>query len=279
MRERLRDGVKAVAAACDLVAGPPDGVVILCYHQVGAPGRGAVNIDPAVFRSQMAWLAAQECVISLDDAVDLLTGASDPADHSSPASSCPRPVVLTFDDGTADFAEVAVPVMVEHGLPATLFLATRFVEAGRSFWDDGTVLTWSALAETLSTGLVTIGSHTHSHVLLDRETPEQVAAELDRSIDLIGSRLGETARHFAYPKAVAAAPAVEAEVRSRFVSASVSGGRVNVPGACDLWRLSRTPVQVADRDGWFRRKAGGGLRLEGALRERLDRRRYADASG
>ena len=33
-----------------------------------------------------------------------------------------RPVVLTFDDGYADFVEKAVPLMVEHGFPATVFV-------------------------------------------------------------------------------------------------------------------------------------------------------------
>jgi peptidoglycan/xylan/chitin deacetylase (PgdA/CDA1 family) len=264
-----RRAVKVASLAGDRVAPPPRGAVVLAYHQVGAPGRSGVNIDPAAFADQMAWLASEARPTTLDDAVEALGAPSRP----------PRdPVVVTFDDGTADFVEVAVPHLVAHGVPATLYLATEFVEAGRSFWDDGTVLSWAALRDALSTGLVSIGSHTHSHLLLDRASPEDAAADLDRSVDLIADRLGVEARHFAYPKALPASGATEAEVRRRFASAAVAGGRTNRYGVADLHRLARTPVQAADGPRLFRAKAGGGLRLEGALREALDRRRYARAT-
>jgi hypothetical protein len=114
--------------------------------------------------------------------------------------------------------------------------------------------------------------------LLDRAAPAEAAADLDRSVGLIAERLGVQARHFAYPKALPASGATEDEVRRRFASAAVAGGRTNRYGATDPHRLARTPVQAADGDRLFRAKAGGGLRLEGELREALDRRRYARAT-
>jgi len=262
--------VKVAAAAVDEVVAPPRGVVVLAYHQVGAPRPGSVNLPVALFDEQMAMLAAQRDsgrVVTLDQAVASVTAAAPPRDL----------VAVTFDDGTADFVEHAVPILVEHRVPATLYLATDFVEQGRSFWDDGTVLSWSALADAVATGLIDIGSHTHTHALLDR-SDDIVEDELDRSIDLIGERLGVMARHFAYPKALAPSPAADLAVRSRFASAAVAGGRPNRFGRTDPWALSRTPVQVADGTGWFARKARGGLRVEGVVRERLDERRYARAT-
>lgn len=268
-----RHGLKLAAAAADLVARPAPGVVILAYHQVGAPQPGPVNLPPALFDAQLAHLASGAAgdVVSLDDAVATLAGPA-------PADRARRQVVITFDDGTADFVEHAVPRLVAHGLPATLYLATDFVESGRSFWDDGTVLSWPALADAVATGLVTIGSHTHTHALLDRSEPTAVEHELDRSVALIGERLGVAARHFAYPKALAPSPAAEVIVRDRFASAALAGGRVNAYGRTDVGRLARTPVQTGDGLDWFARKARGGLRLEGELRERLDRRRHAGAA-
>jgi peptidoglycan/xylan/chitin deacetylase (PgdA/CDA1 family) len=263
--------VKVVAAAADLVSPPPRGVVVLAYHQIGAPRAGSVNLPAALFDEQLAMLVdprAAGRVARLDDAVAALDAPAPPRDL----------VAVTFDDGTADFVEHALPLLVKHRVPATLYLATDFVEQGRSFWDDGTVLSWDALREAVSTGLVDIGSHTHTHALLDRVPAAVVDDELDRSIELIGERLGVTARHFAYPKALAPSPAADGAVRARFASAARAGGRPNRFGATDPWLLARTPIVVSDGLSWFRRKAAGGLRLEGGVRERLDERRYAGAA-
>ena len=127
----------------------------------------------------------------------------------------------------------------------------------------------------MSTGLVGVGSHTHTHALLDRLPVGQIEGELDRSIDLIGERLGVPARHFAYPKAVMGSPAAHAAVRARFDSAAVAGTHGNRYGATDPYRLARSPIQVSDGMRWFRRKVAGGLGLEDTLRRALNRRRYA----
>lgn len=268
-----RGGLRLAARAGDALVPPPRGVVVLSYHQVGAPRAGAVNLDPAAFDDQMAMLAAERDagrVVDLDRAVAALAAPAPPRDL----------VAVTFDDGTADFVDHAVPVLVRHRIPVTLYLATAFVEEGRSFWDDGTVLSWSALAEACSTGLVTVGTHTHTHALLDRAGEAAAIDELDRSIGLVGERLGIEARHFAYPKAVAPAPgtATDLAVRARVASAAVAGGGVNRFGSADPWRLARTPVVAADGPDDVARKARGGLRLEGWARHQLDRRRYAGAA-
>ena len=170
-----------------------------------------------------------------------------------------------------------MPVLERHRVPATLYLATDFVERQRTFPPDATPVTWSGLAEALSTGLVTVGSHTHTHALLDRLPDGEVADELDRSIALIGERLGVEAQHFAYPKAVAGSPAADEAVRARFRSAALAGTRANPYGTTDPHRLARSPIQVSDHTRWFHRKAQGGMAVEDGLRRALNRRRYSDA--
>jgi peptidoglycan/xylan/chitin deacetylase (PgdA/CDA1 family) len=188
------------------------------------------------------------------------------------------PVVVTFDDGTADFAEHALPVLVRHAVPATLYLATRFINEQVDFPDAGRPLSWASLRDCVSTGLVTVGSHTHTHALLDRLTAAEVDAELDNSREHIRSQLQVDAEHFAYPKAVEGSPAARAAVARRFRSAAVAGTRPNVYGTTDPYRLARSPVQVADGMQWFRRKLAGGLRVEDGMRRALNRVRYARAS-
>jgi peptidoglycan/xylan/chitin deacetylase (PgdA/CDA1 family) len=57
---------------------------------------------------------------------------------------------------------------------------------------------WSAL-EAMQRADVTIGSHTHTHALLDREDDERLREELSRSRAVLEAGLGRPVRHLAYP--------------------------------------------------------------------------------
>lgn len=262
----LKRWVKATAGAMDRIAPPPPGITILIYHRVGGGSRSDVDLDQGVFDDQLQYLVEHHRVLTLDEAAaELAAGSAEPA----------RPgVVLTFDDGTADFTDVAVPLLVERGVPATLYVATSFVDDGTPFPWGAPPTSWAALRDAAATGYVTLGSHTHQHRLLDRLPPAELAADLDRSIDLLAATAGAPPVHFAYPKAVPPSAAAEIEVRRRFATAALAGGRVNRPGRTDLRRLGRTPVQASDSPHGFAAKAAGGLRLEGALRAAVASARY-----
>ncbi len=269
LRRVALNSVKTVAGLGDRLAPPPPGVVVLIYHRVGARVTSEIDMPSALFARQMEWLADRGRAATLDDALAALTATTRPV---------PDPVVVTFDDGTADFADEVVPVLQRFNVPATLYVATDFVERGIAFPADGHPVSWSALADAASTGLVTIGSHTHTHALLDRLPADEVAEELDRSVGLIGDRLGLAARHFAYPKAVAGSAAADAAIRERFASAALAGTRPNAYGATDPFALARSPIQVADAMRWFEAKVEGGMALEDGLRRTLNRGRYAGAT-
>jgi len=72
-----------------------------------------------------AWLARDFNVLSLSQAVQLLREGSLPA----------RAAAMTFDDGYADNETIALPILRRHGLPATFFIATGFLDGGR-MWND-----------------------------------------------------------------------------------------------------------------------------------------------
>jgi peptidoglycan/xylan/chitin deacetylase (PgdA/CDA1 family) len=208
---------------------------------------------------------AENCtVIDLDHALRILA-----AECLAP----PNPVVLTFDDGTPDFVEQALPVLAARDFPVTLYLATGPVDEGRAFWHDGAVLTWKAMEDAVATGLVTVGSHTHSHRPLDSLTPVEAEQDLRRATGLIEDHLGLTPRHFAYPKAIEPTLDVEEVVRAQFDSAALEGNRANVVRRTDPFLLARSPIQISDGDRFFRHKAAGGLRLEATFRGALRRRR------
>lgn len=273
--------IKAVAAAGDSLRRPAPGVVVLIYHRVGGGSGTEVDLPAPAFDEQMAWLAASGRVASLDSAVDLLAGSGAAADGGGSAAPPPAEdaVVVTFDDGTADLAEVALPILERHRVPATVYLATRYIDEGLSFPDDGVPLSWSAVRDMAATGLVTFGSHTHGHLLLDRLPPADAIDELDRSRQLIEQNVGAPAHHFAYPKAVPASAEVEPLVRERYRSAALGGNRPNPVGGTDVHRLARTAVQVSDGSRYFVRKARGGMALEDTIRRTLNRVRYRSAVG
>ena len=221
----LRRAVKGVGrVAADTVRPPAAGVVVvLIYHRVGRDRASRSTCPVDLFEAQAEALAASGRVVSLGDAL----GAAGHAGPRAGTGAGPDPVVVTFDDGTADFVEHALPILERHRLPVTLYAATAFIDEGRPFPGDGRPVSWRGLADACATGLVDVGSHTHGHRLLDRLPPDQVDDELDRSIDLIGEHLGRPPLDFAYPKAVAGSPAADRAVRRRFRSAALAGHRPN----------------------------------------------------
>ncbi len=260
--------VKQMSRAADTLLPTHSGVTVLIYHRVGGGSASQVDLPTDEFERHMAHLAEHTNVVTLDDAVAGLAAGRDDG---------PR-VVITFDDGTADFTEHAMPVVARHRLPVTLYAATSFIDTQTQFPWDAPPTSWPALRDAASTGLVTVGSHTHSHWLLDRLDPAAIADDLDRSIDLIGTHIGSPPAHFAYPKALPGSVHAEIAVRRRFASAALAASRVNRPGHTDLHRLWRTPVQRADGFDFFVAKASGGLRLEGELRALAARVKYRGAS-
>jgi peptidoglycan/xylan/chitin deacetylase (PgdA/CDA1 family) len=216
----------------------PGDLVILLYHRVGAGDR-EIDVPLHLFRRQMERLADRERVLSLDQA--LVDGGG---------------VVVSFDDGFADFHEHVVPVLADLQIPAVLYLATGLVGEG----PEG--LRWPQLQEAISTGLVTVGSHTHSHADLSRATASEAAEEMRRSRALIEDRLGVPCRHFAYPWAVAS-PAAEAAARSLFESAALDAWQTNRRSRIDPYRLGRAPVLRNDGVRFFGAKARGMLDGEG----------------
>jgi peptidoglycan/xylan/chitin deacetylase (PgdA/CDA1 family) len=269
--------VKHAAINTDRLRRPPSGITMLLYHRVGAETGSIVDLDVITFRAQLDWLTRSARLLSLDGALAELAApfadgrSEEPGLPASPSS--PPAVVVTFDDGTIDFMQHVLPALVDYQVPTTLYVATRHVEE-REPWPDGCPsVSWQGLAECRSTGLVTIGCHSHGHVLLDRCPPQHAAEDLDTSIGLLQSRLGLDPVHFAYPKAVTPSPGCEAEVRARFRSAALAGNRPN-PVGTNPHRLWRTPIQTTDSHRFFCAKARGGMRLEASARQAANRWRY-----
>jgi peptidoglycan/xylan/chitin deacetylase (PgdA/CDA1 family) len=227
-------------------------LVILLYHRVGL-GENEIDLPAEAFRRQLESLLEHERVLTLDQAV--MDGS-----HGG--------VVVTFDDGSRDFHEVVLPMLVQYRVPALLYLATGWVDGNGGRRADA--VTWPQLREAVDTGLVTVGAHTHSHVSLSRASEDEAERELRRSKELVEDRLSLPCRHFAYPFAVGSA-AADRVARRLFDTAALHAWRTNRRGRIDRHRLGRTPVLRSDGPMFFRAKVRGLLNAE-ALAYRALRR-------
>ena len=111
-----------------LLPGARPRAVVLVYHRVGErrldPWR--LTVEPEIFGGQMEALARNWFPLSLAELVEGFARRHLPE----------RAVAVTFDDSYADNLEIAAPILVEHGIPATLFVATDLVDAGGPPWWD-----------------------------------------------------------------------------------------------------------------------------------------------
>lgn len=222
------------------------GMTMLIYHRVGGGTPDERDVQIEEFHRQVGLLRTAR-VLPVDTALDELAAGDD------------RPkVVLTFDDGFADMATEALPILTEHGLPFMLYLTTAYV--GQTMhWDGSTAtaggpaLTWDQVGALVDSGLCTLGNHTHTHAAPDRLTTD----ELDRCTAEIRARVGVMPMHFAYTWGVAV-PRMDPAVRERFRSAATGELGRNHPGM-DPLHLCRVPVRGSDPLPFFEAKIFGSL--------------------
>ena len=123
-------------------------------------------------------------------------------------------VCLTFDDAYADFYYLIFPLLKKYNLKALLAVPSQYIlddtdnspskrmgfEHNDLFdnYQQATFCTYKELAEMLLSGLVQIGSHSHSHVNLLSEGVD-VSSELMRSKQILEDKLNIAVNSFVFP--------------------------------------------------------------------------------
>jgi peptidoglycan/xylan/chitin deacetylase (PgdA/CDA1 family) len=108
-------------------AGPRGRLSILIFHRV-LPSPDPLfpdEMDAARFDQMCHWLARWFRVLPLGEALRRMDAGALPS----------RALSITFDDGYADNHDVAMPILCRHGLSATFFVSTGFLDGGR-MWND-----------------------------------------------------------------------------------------------------------------------------------------------
>ncbi|MBC7617497.1 MAG: polysaccharide deacetylase family protein [Candidatus Saccharibacteria bacterium] len=103
---------------------------ILIFHRV-LPQVDALfpqEQDARRFTEVLSWVGRWFQVMPLDEAVRRLRDKTLPA----------RAAAITFDDGYADNATHALPILLHHKMVATFFVASGFLDGGR-MWNDSII--------------------------------------------------------------------------------------------------------------------------------------------
>ena len=104
------------------------GPAILMYHRIADESFDpwGLAVSSENFADQLDWIRRNRLVLSLPDFVELHRQGKLPRSAAA----------LTFDDGYACNADVAVPLLEKLGIPATIFLPAGLIERGCEFWWD-----------------------------------------------------------------------------------------------------------------------------------------------
>jgi peptidoglycan/xylan/chitin deacetylase (PgdA/CDA1 family) len=141
---------------------------ILIFHRVLPvpdplfPGQ----MHAAQFDKVLQWVGRWFRVLPLRDAVVSLQAGALPA----------RALAISFDDGYADNHDVALPILQRHGLPATFFIASDYLDGGCR-WNDFIIeAVRGAAGPTLDAGV--FGTHALGTIGERRLTVDRLIAQI-----------------------------------------------------------------------------------------------------
>jgi peptidoglycan/xylan/chitin deacetylase (PgdA/CDA1 family) len=165
-------------------------------------------------------------------------------------------VHITFDDAYGENCEFAIPELVRRRIPTTYFVATSFVESGRSFPHDlsrGKPLrpnTKAEIGQMASQGIV-IGAHSHTHLDFGQDLPHSILVSEIRDVrKKLQDWTGQSIDYFAFPygqvKNISQA-ALDMVFASGYQVAVSAYGGFNFPGGDDrhLQRIHGDPGMAA----------------------------------
>jgi len=220
------------------------GTPILMYHAFDRSRKAAhrYTIPARRFARQLAWLKWRRYhVLTLGELLRYRRA------HELPPA---RSVVLTIDDGYDDIRSIAYPLLRRYGFAATVFLVSGAIGASNR-WDGGgelagrPLLPWPALREMMSSGAVTYGAHTRTHIALPQAEPERLVDEVAGSRVDLERGLQTSIDTFSWSYGEHDARSVAAVEGARFTGACIVQPGLN-SAATPCFKLHRIEVYGTD---------------------------------
>jgi len=255
-------------------AGAHRGACIFYYHRIADlrfvdSKIDDWNVTPKQFERQIATLAHFAEIVPLIELPQRLNRSA--INH--------KPIVcLTFDDGYASFYSQVLPILKRYETPATAFVVTGAVgtlepmpfdhwarrNSDRVLPDSWRPLNWHELEESVASGLVTVGAHSHRHLRGSQCTPGQMTDEAGTSREILRSRLGEAhTAAYAYPygntKLGDVSPEYVRAVKAAGYQVAVTTDLGLVDAENDPYCLPRLEAHMLDSPGVLKAKALGAL--------------------
>jgi peptidoglycan/xylan/chitin deacetylase (PgdA/CDA1 family) len=218
-------------------------LAVLAFHSISADS-GPTSIPRATFRMQLEVLA--ECGFRSMTCGDFLSWRQGRTDGT-------KRVLITFDDGYADFATEAVPALRDHGFSAIVFVPTGKL-GQREDWAHAhpsarALMDWPTVVELSRSG-IEFGGHGVTHTDLTRLSPERRREEIGASARELAERLGRAPRCFAAPYGLVNVDALADIARIYEAAFGTRLGRASRTG--DLFDVPRIEMHYFRRAGNWR---------------------------
>jgi peptidoglycan/xylan/chitin deacetylase (PgdA/CDA1 family) len=242
------------------------------YHRVAERIAGVEsptnNVTPARLRKQLSGLLARGFEPwPLSRVLDAYH-----QDRSVPSNA----FVVTFDDGYENNLRSALPILRELHVPATLFLATGFLDSNGPLPSDDWSLagssavpaaSWRPLStaqchEMLDSGLIELGAHTHTHQFFVGRA-EVFRRDLARCLEVLEERFAITRPSFAFPFGMMSPELIKA-VRASGITCALSTRSERVVAGSEPFPWGRFAADDSDTaatlaaklSGWYTPVAG-----------------------
>lgn len=218
------------------------GLRILMYHAVGTPAysdsMGLYSISENVFKEQMLEVSQSDTIHTVSLNTDTLKETS-------------NRLAISFDDGYMDNLKIAAPIMVELGIPFTVFVTADFVRKLTPGF-----LTPDALVELSHMPGVDIGAHGVTHCRMSDCNTASLREEMRLSKSYLEDLLGREITSMAYPNGACDRRVMYAALEAGYRLAACSYPGVNTSHRNPML-LKRTEITANDDISRFRQKLSG----------------------
>jgi peptidoglycan/xylan/chitin deacetylase (PgdA/CDA1 family) len=205
---------------------------VLCYHGIGSISASGdpqrLFLSGELFRHHLDIIEGLGYrLLTLGELWQLIRNGSD-AGHSG---------AVTFDDGLVRTAHEGVPILLERGIPCSMFVSTGLLGKPHPDIEGAKIMSAPEVVELAAAG-VEIGAHSVDHARLDQLAYVDALDQLRRSRAVLEDLIGKPVTSMAYPYGRASEQTIRAAREAGYELACVCSG----PGPWRSLSIPREPI-------------------------------------